>query len=77
MDKEDDAEEADEADGDVERSDEGSELETEEGAFTFEALVMASTVYSALPLDDEASTSVDTALAVGLSTADGSTTPAL
>lgn len=64
------------ADGDVDRSDEGTELETEEGAFTFEVLVMASTVNSAFPLDDEASASVDTALAVGLSTADGSTTPA-
>lgn len=62
----------------MDKSDEGTELETE-GAFTFEALVMASTVNSAFPLDDEASASVDsvdTALAVGLSTADGSTTPA-
>lgn len=63
--------------GEVERLDEEAELETGEGATTFNELV----VPALLSLDDATSDSGDTdtvvVVGVGLSRADGSTTPAL
>lgn len=72
--------------GEVERPSVETKFETEEELSTFKALLEPTTVIALFPLDDTLSASADTAFMVvvgvgvefrvGLSRADGSTTPA-